>query len=417
MTARSKSPSHSRLSFLLGSLIVAFLCCPILVRAETSFDCDPCIDRPSFAVQAIVHGTEDDDFWKQIVASMQQSSLDLRVSLNLQPLYQSYNATTMAQDIRNVLNNKDGLPNALLVTIPDATVAEAVREVVEAGVPVFGLNSGYEYASDLGLLGFVAMDEQLAGLRAGEFLLERLGTNATKALFVNHESGNAALDLRRRGFDEALGFGSQVLSVASADFAAEAIGGFLGGCQWEVILLAGSQTVEATLAAIKENGCTDVVVGTFDTNEIVNAALAQDSGNLVLAVSQNHHLQGVVPVVLATIISTTGKTLALPADNESGVLLSGPMLITQENLHSDTYETCAQEAFPVCPNTMFEGNLTTCACTDRKSLTIAGVLHGVTTDHFWDTVFAGTSIVSIDILAFDRTVTLISYIFASSHCI
>lgn len=377
---------------MLGLFILAIFCCPVHIHAETRFDCDPCIDRPSFTVQAIVHGSEDDAFWKEIVASMQQSALDLRVSLNLQPLYQSYNETTMARDIRNVLSNKDAIPNALLVTIPDSIVAEAVREVVEAGVPVFGLNSGYEYANELGLLGFVAMDEHLAGLSAGEFLLERLGTNATKALFVNHESGNEALDLRRRGFDQALGFDSQVLSVASADFATEAIGGFLQGCQWEVILLAGSQTVEATLAAIEENGCTDVVVGTFDTNEIVNAALDKDSGNLVLAVSQNHHLQGVVPVVLATIISSTGKALALSPDNEYGVLLSGPELITKENRHSDMYETCAREAFPVCPNTLFDGNKTTCACTERKKLTFAGVLHGVTTDHFWDTVFAGTSV-------------------------
>jgi len=370
----------------------------VVVHAQettpTIFDCDPCIDRPSFTVKAIVHGTKDDVFWKQVAAAMEQTAIDVRVTLDLQ-LYDAYDPETMAQDIRNVIGDGDDIPDALLVSIPEETVKIAVQEVIEANlVHVFGLNSGYEHAKELGLLGFVAMDEKLAGFKAGKRLL-KVKPNATSALYINHQSGNTALDLRNEGLNEALPFVAQRVSVDDEPLTQEeAISVLVAGCRYEMILLAGAATVEATLAAIEEHGCEDVAVGTFDSSEAVNAAIAM--GDMAFTVSQNQHLQGVLPMVLATIISTTGKTLALPADNDHGILLSGPAVITSENLPSDTWEKCAQEAFPVCPNILFDGNEASCACTEREGLTIAGVLHGITTDTFWDMVFAASETAAND---------------------
>ena len=65
------------------------------------------------------------------------------------------------------------------------------------------------------------------------------------------------------------------------------------------------------------------------------------------------------------------------------------VVITLRNLPSDTLQVCEEAAFPVCPNTFEPDGITEsrCRCTDRSEIVIAGVLHGVTTDSFWDIVF------------------------------
>ena len=65
------------------------------------------------------------------------------------------------------------------------------------------------------------------------------------------------------------------------------------------------------------------------------------------------------------------------------------VVITLRNLPSDTLQVCEEAAFPVCPNVFEPDGITEsrCRCTDRSEIVIAGVLHGVTTDSFWDIVF------------------------------
>ena len=84
-----------------------------------------------------------------------------------------------------------------------------------------------------------------------------------------------------------------------------------------------------------------------------------------------------MPVALATLVVTTGMALTMPFDTD-GILMSGPALITSDDPPSDTWQQCVSDVFPLCPNTG-----AVCDCTDRSSIRIGGVLHGVTTDSFW----------------------------------
>ena len=77
-------------------------------------------------------------------------------------LYESFDPDAMAKDIQAVATSSNP-PEALIVTIPDANVASAVGEASFSSVPIFGLNSGAEFAKEAGVLSFVAMDERLAG--------------------------------------------------------------------------------------------------------------------------------------------------------------------------------------------------------------------------------------------------------------
>ena len=44
-------------------------------------DCDPCINRPTYRIKVIVHGTSRDRFWQRIRASSIQAGKDMRVNL------------------------------------------------------------------------------------------------------------------------------------------------------------------------------------------------------------------------------------------------------------------------------------------------------------------------------------------------
>eukprot|EP00957_Ditylum_brightwellii_P182008 13866249-Ditylum_brightwellii.AAC.1 len=52
-----------------------------LAAANTLGDihCDPCIDRESVRIRAIVHGTSSDGFWQQVQSAMRQAARDMRI--------------------------------------------------------------------------------------------------------------------------------------------------------------------------------------------------------------------------------------------------------------------------------------------------------------------------------------------------
>ena len=165
------------------------------------------------------------------------------------------------------------------------------------------------------------------------------------------------------------------------------------GCPYDIVLLSGESALEVVTSALYSAGCVlapgHTLLGSFDTGEDIYASIA--TGRLAFAISQQSHLQGTLSVVFAATYATAGKKLARAAqsDSEYGIWLSGPQVINLRNLPSDTLQVCEDSAFPVCPNKLDPDGITEsrCRCTDRSEIVIAGVLHGVTTDAFWDIVF------------------------------
>jgi ABC-type sugar transport system substrate-binding protein len=128
--------------------------------ADLALNCDPCIDRESYKIKAIVHGTKSDKFWIQMQKTAIQAGKDMRVQLEFE-LYDTYTDETMAKDIADtaaLAATKDpDAPDVLIVTIPSPEVEAAIRAALDI-IPIFGMNSGYERAESVGLLGFVAMN-------------------------------------------------------------------------------------------------------------------------------------------------------------------------------------------------------------------------------------------------------------------
>jgi len=375
---------------LFALLVLCFNIAAAFATGEgMDLDCDPCIERPDYRIKVIVHGISSDKFWQRVRTSSMQAALDMRVKLDFN-LYDTFNPEVMAEDI---VASATGLnpPDALIVTIPSSIVASAVQRATEH-VPVFGMNSGYDIAAAVGVLDYIAMDEYQGGvLAAKEFQKE--SANITKALYLNHGPENDALTDRRDGFQNELGADVVVDELfvditLPLDDNVEMISSELEGCEYDVVLLAGS---EATLDMAMEvfEGCfgSGMYLGAFDENLQAYEAIA--TGRLLFTISQQSHLQGTLSVVAAATYATTEKKLS-SSQAAFGTYLSGPIAISFDNLPSDTVQSCEEDAFPVCPNTFQLDGITnsTCPCLDRSKIKIAGVLHGITTDGFWDVVFA-----------------------------
>jgi simple sugar transport system substrate-binding protein len=362
-------------------------------------------------LKAIVHGTDKDEFWLQVRSAMQQAALDMGVMLELE-LRKETDSAQMSQEIMEAARNPSKNYAALIVTIPDEIVQTAVSFAIDKGVPVFGFNLGYEVAGEIGVLGFAAQDDYVAGVAAAEEFLRI--TNITKAVFINNKEGNTGLEARFQGFQDTLSTAKnstiEVVEQVIVDPEnmyehVNKINDRFEGCPYDAVLLGGVASLDVAIAAMEKNKCAEIsTIGSFDETadllkNIVNEKIA-------FGVSQQHYLQSILPVYFAAIYATTGKALALP--KEDRVYLSGPNIINKDTLPTDTQEQCAADGFPVCPNELApSGEAALCSCTERQQIRIGGVLHGVTTDSFWDPVFvsaeqaAADMNVNLDLIRFE----------------
>ena len=394
----------------LASLLL-LASCPATSAIE-QVPCDPCTERQDIRIRGITHGAQNSPFWQRVKAAADQAGLDMNVNMQYD-LYEGDEFTNfqiMAEDIRSVATSANP-PHALVVTIPTDDVVAAVSEAVQAGVPVFGLNSGDRVAKDAGVLGFVAMDEYLAGAEAGNGILAAAsakGLTIGRALYTNHAPGNSAIEERASGFNDTLAgvpLHELVIDLAEDSKAiGNQVASTLEGCPYDAMLMLGS--TEVLLDPILEANCPNMLLGAIDANGAVYAAIVM--GQVAVGISQQEYLQGVLPIVMAaTYVTTGGQLLVPPADSDTGIYRSGPKVITSENVPSDTEQVCELESYPTCPNELSSDgvNPSECACVDRSTIRIGGVVHGVTTDDFWDTVFSAAEQAARDMgveLDFDR---------------
>ena len=297
--------------------------------------------------------------------------------------------------------------DALIVTIPSETVRSAIQQAVDSGLPVFGFNVGYDVFDELGVISWVAQEEYRAGVKAAEEFLRLQeirvsSTNATilnsqMALFVNHQKGNQGLDERYNGFRETLLHANSdalvqelVVEINSDGTEAthESMENAMQGCYYAMILTAGVATAPTMLQAAEKYSCHEkTTIATFDFSKELQKDILLEQ--LAFALDQQEYLQAALPVVLATTYATTSSSIVPTI--EAKTYLSGPTIVNQENLATDSLTACEDEAFPICPkdnNAENEiGSGSSCSCIDRSKIRIGGVLHGHTSDLFWDPIY------------------------------
>lgn len=267
----------------------------------------------------VTHGQAADPFWSVVKNGVDAAAEELDVTVEYRAPT-TFDMIQMAQLIDAAVASQ---PDGLVVTIPDAeALGDSIQNAVAAGIPVISMNSGSDVREELGVPVHVGQTEYEAGLGGGKQMAE---AGVSKAICVNQEVGNVALDLRCEGFSDGLGGEVEVLAVTmDPTEIRNAVSAYamqnpdLGG-----VLTLGPSAAEPTLQALEETGMLEQVeFGTFDLSPGVLQAIAE--GKMLFAIDQQQYMQGYLPIVLLKLNHQYGL---MPA----GTVMTGPGFVTQEN--------------------------------------------------------------------------------------
>lgn len=274
---------------------------------------------PALAADIIVvaHGQANDPFWSVVKNGVEKAAEHTGANVEYRAP-ETFDMVAMSQLIDAAVNQE---PDGLVVSIPDAdALGPSIERAVSAGIPVISINSGSDVSKDLGALLHVGQDEFDAGKAAGAKLAAMGGT---KAICVNQEVGNVALDLRCEGFTAGFGGNATVLPTSNdpAEVESKVRAALESDPDVDTVMALGAATAgEPSVAAAKATG-RDVNVATFDLSAGFLQAVAD--GEAAFAIDQQQFLQGYMSV----------NFLALHADYglmPGGNVPSGPNLITAD---------------------------------------------------------------------------------------
>lgn len=280
-------------------------------------------DRSDIRIVVVSHGQASDPFWSVVANGVQQAGEDMGVTVEYQAP-QTFDMVAMSQLIdAAVATNPDGL----VVSIPDAdALGDSIRDAVAAGIPVISMNSGSDVAKDLGILTHVGQTEYEAGFGGGERMA---AAGVTKAICINQEVGNVALDLRCQGFTDALAETGGTVEVLAVDLAdpidaqQRFTAALTANPDVNGVLALGPTGAAPALAALEEEGLLGKIqLATFDLSPEVLEAIRD--GDMLFAIDQQQYIQGYLPIVLLTLLNTNLNTIA------NDVLMTGPGFVVQD---------------------------------------------------------------------------------------
>jgi simple sugar transport system substrate-binding protein len=279
-------------------------------------------ERGDIRIIVVSHGQASDPFWSVVKNGVDAAASDMRVKVEYQAP-QTFDMVAMSQLIdAAVAANPDGL----VVSIPDASaLSDSISAAVDAGIPVISMNSGSDVAEELGVMVHVGQTEYEAGFGGGKRMA---ASGVTKAICVNQEVGNVALDLRCQGFSDAMAEAGGTVEILAVDLAdpidsQERIIGKLTSGDFDGILTLGPTGAAPALLALEDAGLLgEIALATFDLSPEVLEAI--DAGDMLFAIDQQQYLQGYLPIVLLTLFNTNLNTIA------NDVLQTGPGFVTQD---------------------------------------------------------------------------------------
>ena len=277
----------------------------------------------ALAVDIIVvsHGQANDPFWSVAKNGVDKACKDMKVSCKY-TAPATFDMVEMAKLIDNAVSQK---PKGIVITLPDAAaLGKSVKAAISAGIPVISMNSGSDDYMKLGISAHVGQTEFEAGVGGGQ---KMKAAGGKKALCVNHEVGNVALDRRCAGFKK--GFGGSVEILGTSNDPTEiqkAVAAKLGGGYDTILTLGAGLAGEAALKALESAGKVgSVKLGTFDMSPGMLKAAA--AGKVEFLIDQQQYLQGYLPI---SIFAQYMRYGTMPA----GVVMTGPGFVTPQNAKS-----------------------------------------------------------------------------------
>jgi simple sugar transport system substrate-binding protein len=271
-------------------------------------------------IAVVTHGQASDPFWSVVKNGVDAAAKDTGNTVNYQAP-QTFDMVEMSRLIDAAVATK---PDGLVISIPDAqALSGSIKKAVDAGIPVISMNSGSDTYRELGVLTHIGQTEYEAGLGGGERMA---AAGVRNAVCVNQEVGNAALDLRCKGFTDAMakeGGKVKVLAVNLADptDAQQRISSGLGDA--DGVFTLGPTGATPALAALKsDNKLGQVKLATFDLSPEVLQAVG--AGEVLFAIDQQQYLQGYLPIVFLTQYKKYGVA-------PTGIVQTGPAFVEKEN--------------------------------------------------------------------------------------
>jgi len=282
------------------------------------------VNQNGFRIAVVTHGQASDPFWSVVANGVKAAAQDEGVTADYNAP-QTFDMVAMSQLIDAAVASQ---PDGLIVSIPDAdALGPSIQKAVDAGIPVISINSGSDVFADLGVLVHIGQTEEVAGQLAGQRMKE---AGVTKAICVNQEVGNSALDLRCKGFEEGFGSPVEVIPVDLNDpggITQSITGALQSDPDINGILTLGPTASTPALQALTDGGLIGKVqIATFDlSTDVLNAI---DKGDMLFAIDQAQYLQGYLAVVFMTQYLATGAVALGSADR---IVLTGPQFVTKDN--------------------------------------------------------------------------------------
>jgi simple sugar transport system substrate-binding protein len=277
------------------------------------------------SIEVVTHGQASDPFWSVFKNGVDAAAKDMGVSVTYSAPA-TFDMVQMAQLIDAAVAKN---PSGLVVSVPDYdALKDSLAAATDAGIPIITVNSGAEHMADIGAITHVGQDEFIAGKGAGARLAE---AGATNVICVNQEVGNAGLDARCAGAEEAITEAGGAFEVVQTDLndAAGSQSTISSTLQADpsidAVLALGPTGALPAMAALDEIGKTgEILLATFDLNaEVIDAIVA---GDMLFAVDQQQYLQGYLPIVFLTLNAENLNTVG-----GGQPVLTGPGFVTADN--------------------------------------------------------------------------------------
>jgi simple sugar transport system substrate-binding protein len=266
----------------------------------------------------VTHGQASSPFWAIVRNGVEAAGrqMDAVVTYRAPDVYSLDDMVTL---IDQAIAAK---PDGLVVSLPEAGLAPAIRRAVKAGIPTVTINSGSDMYKSLGVIAHVGQPEGPAGFKAGQRLA---AAGVRRALCVNLAIPNQGLDARCAGLARAMkaagGRSTSVRVDDQAPTAPQTIAAAVRSAKADGVLAMNSLS---GLAAVKGLAGKSLPIATFDLGpDVLRAVL---SGRLAFAVDQQAYLQGYLPIVL---LAERARYGLFPAQGD--VIPTGPNFVTKAN--------------------------------------------------------------------------------------
>jgi simple sugar transport system substrate-binding protein len=293
--------------------------------AATATATEPPADEDGATIAVVTHGQASDPFWSVFKRGVDDAAAQMGATANY-----SAPATFDMVEMSSLIDAAVATnPDGLVVSVPDyPALQDSLAAANEAGIPIITVNSGSDVYQEIGAITHIGQDEVIAGRAAGARLAEG---GATHLLCIHHEQGNAGLDARCAGAQEAMEEAGGTLEIVQVDLndAAGITSTVSSTLQADdtidAILALGPTASTPAMAALDELGVLgEMPIATFDLSPDVIQAIID--GNMEFAIDQQQYLQGYLPIVFLTLYRDNLNTVG-----GGQPVLTGPGFVTAEN--------------------------------------------------------------------------------------